>query len=114
MANMVKHANLEIEKAKTVADQRLEAYRTLKQTNTLLQSKFENFEREFGIVSKNLSTNPSVAGELNRLFLNLDDLRSVLQVDVRSLHFEEPTYVLGDIHGSEEGFLRLQSAFRSL
>jgi hypothetical protein len=44
----------------------------------------------------------------------LDDLRSVLQVDVRSLHFEEPTYVLGDIHGSEEGFLRLQSAFRSL
>jgi hypothetical protein len=114
MANMVKHANLEIEKAKTVADQRLEAYRTLKQTTTLLQSKFENFEREFGIVSKNLSANPSVAGELQRLFLNLDDLRSVLQVDVRSLHFEEPTYVLGDIHGSEEGFLRLQSAFRSL
>jgi hypothetical protein len=99
MANMVKHANLEIEKAKTIADQRLEAYRALKQTNTVLQSKFENFEREFGVVSKSLSGNQAVSGELQRLFLNLNDLRDVLQVDSRSLHLDETTYVLGDIHG---------------
>jgi len=105
---------LEIEKAKTVADQRLEAYRSLKQTNLLLQSKFENFEREFGVVSKNLSGNPSVINEFSRLFLNLDEVRKVLQTDIRTQHVEEPTFILGEIHGSEEGFLRLQSAFRTL
>lgn len=45
MANMVRHANLEIEKSKAIADQRLEAFRTLKQSSLLLTSKLENFER---------------------------------------------------------------------
>jgi hypothetical protein len=45
MANMVKHANLEIEKAKSIADQRLEGYRILKQATDVFQAKVDTFER---------------------------------------------------------------------
>ena len=39
LANTIKSANLEIEKAKAIADQRLEAYRGLRQTYALLSTK---------------------------------------------------------------------------
>jgi hypothetical protein len=39
LANTVKNANLEIEKSKAIADQRLEGYRGLRKTFTLFQSK---------------------------------------------------------------------------
>lgn len=45
MANMVKHANLEIEKAKSIADQRLEGYRILKQATDVFQVKVDTFEK---------------------------------------------------------------------
>jgi len=114
MANMVRHANLEIEKSKAIADQRLEAFRTLKQSSLLLTSKLENFEREFGIIAKNFENNPGVSGELRRLFVNIEDLRNALKIDVKTLPIDENLFILGDIHGSEEGFIRLQSAFRTL
>ena len=45
MANTVKNANLEIEKSKAIADQRLDGYRRLRKTYALLESKLENLER---------------------------------------------------------------------
>lgn len=114
LANTVRNANLEIEKSKAIADQRLEGYRGLRQTFALLSSKLENLEREFGVVSKNFEANPAVTNELRRLFTSIDDLRKTLTVDPRSLRAEEPVFVLGDIYGSEEGYVRLQSAFRAL
>jgi len=45
MANMVKQANLEIEKSKSIADQRLEAYKLLRQNVALATTRLENFER---------------------------------------------------------------------
>jgi hypothetical protein len=114
MANMVKSANLEIEKSKSISTQRLESYRLLRQNVALSQSKFENFERELGIISKNFETNPSIAQELRRLTVGLDEIRNSLTVDVRNLKSEESISVLGDISGSGDGFLRLQSAFRAL
>jgi len=45
LANTVKNANLEIEKSKALADQRLEGYRALRQSHSLLTSKLENLER---------------------------------------------------------------------
>ena len=39
LANTVKNANLEIEKSKAIADQRLEGYRGLRQTFALLSTK---------------------------------------------------------------------------
>ncbi len=114
MANMVKQANLEIEKSKSIADQRLEAYRLLRQNLALSQTKFENFERELGVIAKNFETNSSVSTELRRLFSGLDEIRGSLVLDVRSLKTDEVITTLGDIRGEGEGFLRLQSAFRAL
>ena len=114
MANMVKNANLEIEKSKALADQRLEAYRLVRQNLALSQTKFENLERELGIISKNFEGNPNISTELRRLFLGLDEVRGALTVDPRTLRIEEVVTELGDIHGSGDGFIRLQSAFRAL
>jgi hypothetical protein len=50
MANMVKHANLEIEKAKSISTERLEGFRVLKQSSTVLQAKIDNLEKEFAVV----------------------------------------------------------------
>lgn len=40
MANIIQQANLEIERAKSISEQRAEAYRMIKQTNDLVQSKY--------------------------------------------------------------------------
>jgi hypothetical protein len=114
LANTVKNANLEIEKSKAIADQRLEGYRGLRQTIALLGTKFENLERELGVVSKNFESNPTVTNELRSLFTSIDDLRKTLTIDPRTLRSDEPVFVLGDINGSESGYIRLQSAFRAL
>lgn len=42
------------------------------------------------------------------------DIRTVLKNDVRKIYIEEPFAQLGEIHGSDGNFLRLQSAFREL
>lgn len=114
MANTLKHTNLEIEKAKALAEQRGEAYRALRKSFTLFQTKVENFERELGIVTKNFENNPSVSNELRRLFGAVEDLRGSLTIDVKTLRPDDKMYELGDIHGSGEGYFRLQSAFRTL
>lgn len=72
MANLVKQANLEIEKSKSIADQRLEAYRLLRQNVALATTRLENFERELGIVSRNFETNPSITTELRRIFSGVE------------------------------------------
>jgi hypothetical protein len=114
MANMVKHANLEIEKSKLLADTRLEAYRGLRQSVAVLSTKFENLERELGVIANNFQSNASVSAELSRLFTSLNGLRDALTIDAKDLRVDEQIYILGDIHGDGEGFFRLQSAFRTL
>ena len=114
MANVIKKANLEIEKSKSIADSRLEAYRALRQNYALSQTKLENLEREIGVLSKNFEGNSSISGELRTIFSGLQEVRNVLTVDPRTLQTEEYVQVLGDIHGQGDGFVRLQSAFRAL
>ena len=72
MANLLKDANLQVEKSKSIADQRGEAYRVLRQNHALTTTKLENLERELGVIAKNFEHNSSVSGELRRLFLGLD------------------------------------------
>ena len=43
MANMIRHANLEIEKSKAISEQRLEGYRILKQATDVFGAKIGNF-----------------------------------------------------------------------
>jgi hypothetical protein len=99
MANMIKQANLEIEKAKSIADARLEGYRQIKQAYTLLTSKFSNFEKEFGVVAKSLESNRQYSGDLRTLVGSIGEIGGLLTADVRSLYIEEPTLALGDIYG---------------
>ena len=114
MANLLKDANLQIEKSKAIADQRGEAYRTLRQSFALSSTKLENLERELGVIAKNFENNSSVSGELRRLFLGLEETRNALTVDPKTFQIDEIVHVLGDIHGNGDGFIRLQSAFRAL
>ena len=81
----------------------------------MAQSKLENFEREFAIISKNFEGNAQVSGEFRRLFSALGDIRgSLVSKDIKDIYIGEPIQVLGDITGSDNNFLRLQSAFRAL
>lgn len=45
MANVIQQANLEIERAKSISEQRAEAYRMLKQTNDLVQSRYGGMDK---------------------------------------------------------------------
>ena len=45
MANLLKEANLQVEKSKAIADQRGEAYKVLRQNHALTSTKLENLER---------------------------------------------------------------------
>lgn len=112
MANMVKHANLEIERSKSIADQRLEGYRILKQATDVFQAKVDTFERELNVLVGNYKGDSRVESELRGLLRGVSDMRNVIKEDVRKIYIEEPVATLGEIHGSDGNFLRLQSAFR--
>lgn len=114
MANMVKHANLEIEKAKAISDQRLEGYRILKQATDVFQAKVDTFERELNVLIGNYKGDTRIESELRGLFKNIGEIKTVLREDVRKIYVEEPVAVLGEIHGTDGNYLRLQSAFREL
>ena len=62
MANMVKHANLEIEKAKSISDQRLEGYRILKQATDVFQAKVDTYERELNVLIGNYKGDIRIEG----------------------------------------------------
>lgn len=112
MANMVKHANLEIERAKTISDQRLEGYRILKQATDVFQAKVDTFEKELNVLIGNYKGDTRIENELRGLLRGLGDIKIVLREDVRKIYIEEPVAQLGEIHGTDGNFLRLQSAFR--
>lgn len=61
LATAVKTANLEIERAKAIAAQRLEGYRGVRQTLALLETKFQNLESEVATVHKNFEKDAGVA-----------------------------------------------------
>ena len=88
MANLLKEANLQVEKSKSIANQRGEANKILRQNFAHSTTKLENLERELGIVARNFENNPSVSGELRRIFTGLDEVRGALTVDPKTLQTE--------------------------
>lgn len=88
MANLLKEANLQVEKSKSISEQRGEAYRVLRQNHALSTAKLENLERELGVIAKNFEHNSSVSGELRRLFLGLDEVRGALTIDPKAIQTE--------------------------
>jgi hypothetical protein len=77
----------------------------------LIQTKLELFEKEFSTIVGNVS-DIKLSGEFKRLFGGLGEIRTILTTDIRNLQIEEPLRILGDIHGTDAQYLRLQSAFR--
>ena len=115
LANTVKRANLEIEKIKAVASSRQDQTVRLTQTLNELRPRIKNLENDVSVVTKSFqSTNPSLAKELSRLVEATVDIRRLIDVDPATIRQTETVFVLGDIHGTEEGFIRLESAFRAL
>jgi len=115
LANTVKRANLEIEKIKAIAASRQDQTVRLTQTLNELRPRIKNLENDVSVVTKSFqSTNPSLAKELSRLVEATVDIRRLIDVDPATIRQTETVFVLGDIHGTEEGFIRLESAFRAL
>jgi IS1 family transposase len=115
LANTVKRANLEIEKIKAIASSRQDQTVRLTQTLNELRPRIKNLENDVSVVTKSFqSTNPSLAKELSRLVEATVDIRRLIDVDPATIRQTETVFVLGDIHGTEEGFIRLESAFRAL
>jgi predicted RNase H-like nuclease (RuvC/YqgF family) len=66
------------------------------------------------IVANNASGDSTVTKELKRLAAALTEIKDVFHIDARTIPVEVPSMVLGEINGTEEGFFRLQSAFRTI
>ena len=86
MANMVKHANLEIEKSKAISEQRLEGYRILKQATDVFQAKISTFENEFNVLLQNFKGDSRIESELKSLYSNLTSIKTILKEDVRKIY----------------------------
>lgn len=114
MANMIKQANLEIEKSRAISDNRLEAYKIMKQSSDLMKSKIDNTEREIVVMMTNVKGNPQMFGQFQKLENSFSDLKTVFYTDLKTINIEEPFKLIGEIHGSDGNFLRLQSAFREI
>lgn len=102
LANLIKNANLEIEKAKAISDKRLEGLRRYKQANSLFVEKYQKLESAL--------SQGSVSSSVTVL---LGDFRTVVSQDFGTfVNDEEPLRIFGEIHGTGEDFARLQGLYR--
>jgi hypothetical protein len=107
MANLIKNANLEIEKAKAISDKRLEGLRRYKQANSLFQEKYQKLESALGQLGQG---GQQVSVHISGL---LGEFKSIFSSDISTfINDDEPMRIFGDIHGSGEDFTRLQGLYR--
>jgi hypothetical protein len=115
MANMIQQANLEIERSKAISDQRAEAFRKMKAAYELVQGSYVGLEKEMNDLTGQLSGDNRWAGWVTKISSSFSGFKNALSSQwIGSLVIDEPIKILGDIHGSDSNFLRLQSAFRAL
>lgn len=102
LANLIKQANLEVEKARAIADKRLEGLRKYKLATNTFQQKYRTLESEL-----------SKGGQSASFSGILSDLNSFLGSEIATISYEhEPIAILGEITGSDGNFLRLESVLR--
>jgi hypothetical protein len=105
LANLIKQANLEIEKSRAIADKRLEGLRKYKLATNTFEQKYKSLEGE---LNRNLGGGNVVV--FSKLF---GDFNNFLNSEIRTIHYEEePIAILGEITGSDGNFLRLESVLR--
>jgi hypothetical protein len=110
MANLVKQANLEIEKVKTISDKRAVALRE-KETQFLQISKqLSEFHKVVGDLYQTTEGRRILSGSssFSKLFTDLDQWISSSFV----VRLDEPVKILGDFVGSGNEWNRVQSLLR--
>jgi hypothetical protein len=91
------------------ADKRLEGLRKYKLATNSFEQKYKSLESELGriVSSPEFGQHSSIVA---RLF---DDFNNFIGSEIRTIAYEEePIAILGDIHGSDGNFLRLESVVR--
>jgi len=114
MANTIKQANLEIERSKAISDQRAEAFKKVKQAYDNMSGKYGSLEKEWGDVLGSIGGDSKFSAQVSRISSSMGGFRDLLVSSFTDIKVDEPIMLLGEIHGSDGNFVRLQSAFRAL
>lgn len=115
MANMIQQANLEIERSKAISDARIEAFRKMKSAYESVQGQYVGLEKEINDLTGQLSGDSKWSGWVTKITSSFSGFRNALSSQlISSIVIDEPIKTLGEIHGTDSNFLRLQSAFRAL
>lgn len=87
----------------------------MKSAYELVQGSYAGLEKEIGDLSGQLSGESRWSGWVTKINSSFGGFKNALSSQwIGSLVIDEPLKTLGDIHGSDSNFLRLQSAFRAL
>lgn len=110
MANLVKQANLEIEKVKSISDKRAAALREKETQYQQISKQLAEFYKTVGTLYDTVDGKRILSGSstFSRLFTDLGQwINSGFAVKL-----EEPVKIMGDIQGSGNDWNRLQSLLR--
>ena len=113
MANLIKNANLEIEKARAISDRRLEGLRKFKMISGSYGEKVRALETALGQFSQQLGGDRQYTSLVQLVGSTLGEFRTLAGNDVSiTVYEQEPVVYLGDIYGDNEVSVRLQSLLR--
>ena len=106
MANLVRQANIEIEKVRAISDQRAAALR--EKENQYAQASKALAESKDALANL-LANNPSLHDNvvINRVYTNISGY-----VDGTSYKLDEPLRIVGEVVGSGDNWARIQSNLR--
>ena len=114
MANMIQTANLEIERSRSIANERGEAFRKIKAAHDLVKGGYAGLEKDILELTSSMQGESRWSGLVSRISGSFSGFRSALTSELVTGIISEPIMDLGAIHGTDSNFLRLQSAFRAL
>ena len=113
MANLIKNANLEIEKVRAISDRRLEGLRKFKMLSSTYGEKVRTLETSLTQFSQSLGSNAQYSSLVQVIGGTLGEFRTLAGNDLSITVYEnEPTVYLGDLYGDNEVSVRLQSLLR--
>jgi hypothetical protein len=113
MANLIKNANLEIEKARAISDKRLEGLRKFKMISGTYGEKVKGIETALAQFSQQLGGNTQYNSLVQLITGTLGEFKTLGGNDLSLTVYEhEPVVYLGDIYGDNEVSVRLQSLLR--
>ena len=113
MANLIKNANLEIEKARSISDKRLEGLRRFKMISTTYNEKIRTLESALGQFTTQFGADRTYTSLVQTINGTLGEFRTLAGNDLSiTVYEQEPVHYLGDIYGETEVSVRLQSLLR--